>query len=233
MLRKIPDSAVPFARNGVIAASALGQAESAERLLRFAQSRATQLLNDAERQAHDLRTQACQAGYREGVMQALTAAVPALAELLEDEAQLKERVRLEMEKRIRAALTDAGIEAALIAQCCLGESGPGAPGQTWTLYLPEDRTELAARLDAQLPDGALRVRPGQAPTPVLERGDRVIELNTSESALRQLPTWLDEQALADPLRQRALDFAAAVERAVSVKATRTHLAKLTKEVEYT
>jgi hypothetical protein len=233
MLRKIPDSVVPFARNGVIVASALGQAESAERLQRFAQARATQLLDDAQRQADDLRAQACQAGYREGMTQALTAAVPALAELLADEAQLKARVRLEMEKRIRAALTAAGIEAALIAQCCLAESGPETAGQSWTLYLPEDRVELAARLDAQLTDGTLRVRAGQASIPVLERGDRVIELNTSESALRQLSVWFDEQALADTLRQRAVDFATAVEGVLSVKATRMHLVKLTQEVERT
>jgi hypothetical protein len=229
MLRKIPDSAVPFARDGVIAASVLGQADCAERLLHFARKRAAQILADAEQQVDALHAQAHQAGYREGMAEALTAAVPRLAELLADETRVKVLVRQEMEARIRETLTEAGIEAALVAQCCLAEaSEPGVEG-AWTLYVPEDRRELLERLEAQVAQGVLRVRPGEVPNPVLERADRVIELNTTELAMRQLSSWLDEYALGEALRERACDYAADVERAIKISAVRSGLTHLNTE----
>ncbi|WP_368566239.1 hypothetical protein [Pseudoxanthomonas sp. UTMC 1351] len=232
MFRKIPDSAVPFARNGVIAASTLGRAERPERLQRFAEKRAAQTLAQAQLRADELHAQACQDGYFEGLAQALTAAVPRLAELLADEVRLKAQVRAEMEGRIRVALAEARIEAALIAQACL--LGPAeATDEAWTLYLPDDRAKLIDHLKMRIGEDTLRVRPGQLPYPVLERGDHVIALDTAEPALRQLSAWLGEQALAEALQQRASQYTVAVERSLKASATRTHLVHLDKKVERT
>ena len=232
MLRKIPDSAVPFARNGVIAASTLGRAELPERLQRFAQKRAAQTLAQAQLRAEDLHAQACQDGYLEGLAQALTAVVPGLTEMLADEARFKEKVRAEMEGRIRVALTEAGIEAALIERACL-LGPPGVVDEVWTLYLPNDRAKLVDRLKTRIGEGTLRVLPGELSYPVLERGDHVIAFDTTEPALRQLSAWLGEQTLSESLRQRASQYTEAVERSLTAIATRTYLVNLDREVEPT
>lgn len=213
MLRKIPDSAVPFVRDGVLPAQRLALAEHADRLVDHARRRAVDIgaaaRDDAERQCDEAR----RVGYREGFEHALSNWLPRLGELLEDEAQLKSRTRQAMERYLDVALADAGVEAALITRCCERASDADNAPDTWTLYLPNDRGELMERLrenDAE----RLDIRRGDAPWPVLERGDVVIEIDPKRPASRHLAEWLDTETLRDALEQRARAYADDASRAL-------------------
>lgn len=208
MLRKIPDSAVPFARDGVLSARRLGHVEAADRLHRHARKRATHTAASAQAEAERQFEEASRAGYRDGLERALSAWLPVLADVLEDEAQMKSRTRQALEDYLHQALGDAGIEAALIARCCeTAAAADDAVAGAWTLYVPEDRGELVERL-AETSSAMLQVRRGEAPWAVLERDDRVVEIDPRRPAARRLTELLDGEALRECLEQRAIGYAA-------------------------
>ena len=72
MLRKIPDSVVPFARDGVLSARRLGHVEAAERVQRHARKRASRMATSACEDAERQFEEASRAGYRDGLERALT-----------------------------------------------------------------------------------------------------------------------------------------------------------------
>lgn len=223
MLRKIPDSVVPFARDGVLPARRLGHAEAAERLQRHARKRATHTAGLAQAEAERQFEEASRAGYRDGFERALSTWLPKLAEVLEDEAQMKSRTRRALDAYLHEALTDAGIEAALVARCCeSAASGDDAQRAPWTLHVPDDRGDLVDRL-AETSVAMLQVRRGDTPWVVLERGDLVIEIDPLRPATRHLAELVEGEALRDVLEQRAQDYAGQTLRALRQDTVRRHI----------
>lgn len=214
MLRKIPDSAVPYCRDGVLGARRLGLVEDAERLAQHARKRAADIAAAARADAERQFEAASHDGYRHGLERALSTWVPSLVALLEDEAQLKSRTRQALDRYLERVLTDAGVEAALIARCREGATrvDDTATGP-WTLYLPDGRDTLLAQLSDAAPD-VLQVRRGDAPWPVLERGDVVIEIDPRRPATRHLAGLLDADALQDTLERHARAYASDALRAL-------------------
>lgn len=213
MLRKIPDSAVPFFRDGVLAARRLGLVEDAERLDDHARKRAAAMATASREDAERQFEEASRAGYRDGLERALSAWLPQFADLLADEARLKSRTRQALDRYLDRALTDAGVEAALVTRC--RETAAKADDTTpeaWTLYLPDDRGALVERLSGIAPD-LLQLRRGETPWLVLERGDIVIDIDPTRPAARHLAELLDADSLGHGLERRARDYAADAVRA--------------------
>lgn len=209
MLKIIPDFAIKYALDGVIKASALGQAASAQRLQDVARARARAMVEQAESEALRLRRAALAEGYREGYADALAAFLPQVQATRRQETALVEAALARIRQTLRATLHDLGFEEALIARWSALQA-PGCPAPL-ILHLPPQREALAERLRQRPELDAVDIRIGHALNcAVLVAGDQVFEFNPEQPLLEQVADLMADPELAPELQRMSAEFAAAL-----------------------
>ena len=205
MLRTIPSSSIAYAIDGIIPASAIGEASRAERMDAFARRRARVLLAEAEAEAERLRDQALADGYAKGCSEALAAFVPLAMDLLRQEDALKQAALGQVRKALRDTLERLDVEAPLIASWCSLHIADAEVAPV--LHLPVGREDVEQHLRGVPALSRLDIRAGEVDFPVLDTGTLVFEFDPERQLIRETRAVFDDAGLATEVRGLAEDYA--------------------------
>lgn len=213
MLQTYPPALLAFTTDGVIRASSVSKAVSAGKIIAFARRQAGEDAARAQQEVDDLRTAAARDGYHQGVLDALSAFMPAVNSLREQHAVLAAGVAAQLDAALLAmsAAPDVvvpQIRAALAAHLC--ERNPDDIGVA-TLHVPQDQSALLDHL-LEHPIEGLQVRPALRRCLLLEAGAFAWELDLAAALADDSQRGIDETlpVISEALAQMADAYATRV-----------------------
>jgi hypothetical protein len=205
MLRTIPSSSAAYATDGIIPATAIGEASRAERMDSFARRRARALLADAEAEAARLREQALVDGYTQGCAEALAAFIPLALDLLRQEDALRNAALSRVREALRDTLGRLDVEGSLIASWC-GLHVADADVVP-VLHLPAGREDLERYLRGVPTLARLEIRTDEVDFPVLDTGTLVFQFDPERQLIRETRGVFDDSGLAAEIQGLSEEYA--------------------------
>ncbi|MGE6332995.1 hypothetical protein [Stenotrophomonas sp. NPDC077659] len=168
MLRTYPEGLLRYAVDGVVQAASVGCASDHHRLETCARQRARQEGERAQAEAEALRGQALAEGYRDGLRQAMTALLPLIEALQNEQQHLVDAVRGHLHERLQAMTADpAVLVPQWTAACERWVTGVDTPA---VLHVPQAQPALVQALATALAGTRVTVQPAPRQTPALHVG---------------------------------------------------------------
>lgn len=206
MLRTIPSSALAYARDGVLSASAIGEAARSERIEGFARRRAREMIEQAQAECDRMHALSAAEGFAQGYGDAIGALVPIISDVLRQEDLLVESVLGRVLATLRESLQDLDFEAEQVAKWCALQAEQG--DTRMALHLPAHRVDLAEALSAHPGMAQVRVQFADVELPVLCVGRRVFEFDSERQLLREVRQIVDSTEYGQWLERVASDYGA-------------------------